>query len=39
MPAIRRRDYGVVLSGSLDDWTLAIAHATTAALRAEMRAG
>src|SRR5262249_50667235 len=32
-----RRDYGVVLTGSLEDWTLAIDHAATGALRAEMR--
>jgi N-methylhydantoinase B len=33
-----RRDYGVVLTGSLAEWTLAVDHAATEALRAEMRA-
>jgi N-methylhydantoinase B len=32
-----RRDYGVVLTGSLDDLTLAIDDDATAALRAELR--
>jgi N-methylhydantoinase B len=32
-----RRDYGVVLSGSLEDLTLAIDEAATTKLRAEMR--
>ena len=32
-----RRDYGVVLTGSLDDLTLAIDHDATARLRAERR--
>jgi N-methylhydantoinase B len=32
-----RRDYGVVLTGSLDDLTLALDADATAALRAEMR--
>jgi N-methylhydantoinase B len=33
-----RRDYGVVLTGSLEDLTLAIDDAATATRRAEMRA-
>ncbi|HZR83777.1 MAG TPA: hydantoinase B/oxoprolinase family protein [Candidatus Binatia bacterium] len=33
-----RREYAVVLTGSLEDWTLAIDHAATEALRAERRA-
>jgi hypothetical protein len=32
-----RRDYGVVLTGSLDDLTLAVDEAATTTLRAEMR--
>ncbi len=32
-----RREYGVVLTGSLEDWTLAIDHAATARLRAQRR--
>ena len=32
-----RRDYGVVLTGSLDDLTLAVDHDATARLRAERR--
>jgi len=34
-----RRGYGVVLTGSLEDLTLAVDHAATERLRAEMRAG
>ncbi|TMA53826.1 MAG: hypothetical protein E6J75_14810 [Deltaproteobacteria bacterium] len=34
-----RRDYGVVLTGALDDLTLAVDPEATARLRAEMRAG
>ena len=33
-----RRDYGVVLTGSLEDFTLAVDVAATEALRAKMRA-
>ena len=33
-----QRDYGVVLSGSLDDLTLAVDDAATTALRSELRA-
>ena len=33
-----RRDYGVVLTGSLEDLTLAVDHEATTALRARMRA-
>jgi len=33
-----RRDYGVVLTGSLEHLTLAVDHAATARLRAEMGA-
>ena len=32
------RGYGVVLTGSLEDLTLAVDHAATERLRAEMRA-
>jgi len=34
-----RRDYGVVLAGSLEELTLAVDHVATERLRAEMRAG
>ncbi len=34
-----RRGYGVVLTGSLEDLTLAVDHAATERLRAEMRVG
>ena len=37
-PEAARAKYGVVLTGSLDDYTLAVDHAATAALRAEMAA-
>jgi N-methylhydantoinase B len=33
-----RRDYGVVLTGSLDDLTLAVDQTATETLRAELRA-
>jgi len=33
-----RRDYGVVLTGSLEDLTLAVDHEATEKLRAKMRA-
>jgi N-methylhydantoinase B len=33
-----RRDYGVVLTGTLEEWTLAVDARATEALRAEMRA-
>ncbi|MDQ1481746.1 MAG: hypothetical protein QOI44_2607, partial [Actinomycetota bacterium] len=33
-----RRDYGVVLTGSLDDLTIALDHTATEQLRTEMRA-
>jgi N-methylhydantoinase B len=36
--AAARSKYGVVLTGSLEDYTLAVDHAATAALRREMRA-
>ena len=36
--AAARRDYGVVLTGSLDDLTLAVDRAATQALRTEMQA-
>ena len=32
-----RREYGVVLTGSVEEWTLAIDRAETDRLRAEMR--
>jgi len=37
--AVARRDYGVVLAGSLEDLTLAVDREATERLRAEMRAG
>ncbi|MCT2401674.1 hydantoinase B/oxoprolinase family protein [Novosphingobium mangrovi (ex Huang et al. 2023)] len=37
-PEAARMKYGVVLTGSLDDYTLAVDHAATEALRAEMSA-
>ena len=33
-----RREYGVVLTGSLEDWTLAVDRSATERLRADMRA-
>ena len=33
-----RRDYGVVITGSLEDWTLAVDPSATEKLRAEKRA-
>ena len=36
--AAAEKDYGVVLTGSLEDWTLAVDHAATERRRGEMRA-